>query len=132
MHIWCKYSSIPHIWKLVIEMGWALWANIFLLYCTSFFYGLNFSPNCQIHIRNYLMLYLYINKYVAEKSHLYKFFSTLNCQCSRFSKKNPIIWIFCIYGWLAVPISPDKWSSTVILSQPLYTNRHEVSKEITA
>jgi hypothetical protein len=31
-----------------------------------------------------------------------------------FSKKNPIIRIFCISGWLAVPIIPDKWSCTVI------------------
>jgi hypothetical protein len=28
-------------------------------------------------------------------------------------KENPIIWIFCIPGWLAVAINPDKWSSTV-------------------
>jgi hypothetical protein len=36
-----------------------------------------------------------------------------NCQCSLLSKKNPIIRIFCISGLLAVPINPDKWSSTV-------------------
>ena len=30
-----------------------------------------------------------------------------------FSKKNPIFRIFCISGWLVVPIIPDKWSSTV-------------------
>jgi len=30
------------------------------------FYGLNFSPICQIHIKNYvLMFYLYVNKYVT-------------------------------------------------------------------
>jgi hypothetical protein len=39
---------------------------------------------------------------------------TSNCQGSLFSKKNPIIRIFCISGWLAVPINPDKWSSTVL------------------
>jgi len=34
--------------------------------CTKSFYGLNFSSNCQIHIRNYvLMFYLDINKYTA-------------------------------------------------------------------
>jgi hypothetical protein len=38
---------------------------------------------------------------------------TSNCQCSLFSKKNPIIRIFCISGWLGVPINPDKRSSTV-------------------
>jgi len=38
---------------------------------------------------------------------------TSNCQCSQFSKKHPIIRIFCIPGWLTVPINPDKWSSSV-------------------
>ena len=37
-----------------------------------------------------------------------------NCQCSLLSKKNPIIRIFCMSGWLAVPINQDKWSSTVV------------------
>ena len=36
-----------------------------------------------------------------------------NCQFSLFSKINPIIRIFCISGWVAVPINPDKWSSAV-------------------
>ena len=39
---------------------------------------------------------------------------TLNCLCSPLPKENPIIPIFCISGWLAVPINPDKWSPTVI------------------
>ena len=33
---------------------------------------------------------------------------TANCQCNLFSKKNPIIRIFCKSGRLAVPINPDK------------------------
>ena len=41
-------------------------------------------------------------------------FSIAYCQCSLFSKKNPIIRILCISGWLAVPINPDKCSSTVL------------------
>ena len=36
-----------------------------------------------------------------------------NYQFSLFSEKNPVIRILCIFGWLAVPISTDKWSSTV-------------------
>jgi hypothetical protein len=36
-----------------------------------------------------------------------------NCQCNLFSNKIKIIWIFCISGWLAIPINPDKWSSTL-------------------
>ena len=40
---------------------------------------------------------------------------TSNCKSSLFSKKNPIIRIFCISGWLAVPINPDKWSSTAVV-----------------
>jgi len=40
---------------------------------------------------------------------------TSNCQCSLFSKQNPIIRIFYISGWLAVPIKPDKWSSAYLI-----------------
>jgi hypothetical protein len=36
-----------------------------------------------------------------------------NCQFSLFSKKNPIIRIFCVSEWLVVTNNPDKWSSTV-------------------
>jgi len=43
---------------------------------------------------------------------------TSNCQCSLFSKKNPIIRIFCISEWLATTINPDKWSSTVMYCYP--------------
>ena len=34
--------------------------------------------------------------------------------CSLFSKKYPVIQIFCISGWLAVPINPDKRNSTIL------------------
>jgi hypothetical protein len=37
---------------------------------------------------------------------------TSNCQCSLLSKNNPIIRIFYISRWLAVPINPNKWGST--------------------
>ena len=39
---------------------------------------------------------------------------TANCQFNLFSKKHPIIRIFCISEWLAVPINPVKWSSAVL------------------
>jgi len=38
-----------------------------------------------------------------------------NYQFSTFSKDIPIIRIFCICGYLAVPINPDRWSSTVLI-----------------
>jgi len=38
----------------------------------------------------------------------------LNYQCSLFSKKNTIIRIICICGWLDVQINPDTLSSTVL------------------
>ena len=85
------------------------------LKCSTSFYGLNFSPICQIHIRNFvLMFYLYVNKCWL-KTAFCRIFSPphSNRQCSLFSKKNPIIRIFYISGRLAVPINPDKWSSTV-------------------
>jgi hypothetical protein len=28
--------------------------------------------------------------------------------------KNPIIRIFCVFGWLGVQINPDKWSFTAV------------------
>jgi len=34
-------------------------------------------------------------------------------QLSLFSKNNSIIRIFCISGWLAVPINTDEWTSAV-------------------
>jgi hypothetical protein len=47
---------------------------------------------------------------------------TSDCQCSLFSKKNPIIRIFCISGRLAVPINPDMWSSIVLTICPGHFN----------
>jgi hypothetical protein len=44
-----------------------------------------------------------------------------DCHCSRFSKKNSIIRIFCISGWLAIPNSADNWSSAVY---PYETERY--------
>jgi len=38
---------------------------------------------------------------------------TSNRQCILFSKKNPIIRVFCLSGWLVVPINQDKCSYTV-------------------
>ena len=37
---------------------------------------------------------------------------TSNSLRSLFSKKNSIIRIFCISGWIAFPINPDKWRYT--------------------
>ena len=88
---------------------------VLLLYL---FCGLNFFPNCPVRARNcVLMFYLYVNKYVAQNSRLFKFFSTSICQRSQYSTKNPIIWIFRISSSLAVPINPDKWRSNVCLNQ---------------
>ena len=44
---------------------------------------------------------------------------TSNRLCSLFSKKNPTVRIFCISGLLAVPVNPDKWSSTVYIIHSL-------------
>ena len=54
---------------------------------------------------------------------------TSNRKCIIFSKKNPIIRIFCISGWLAVPINPDKWSSTVLRqkSGPIPLRRSQIT-----
>jgi len=38
---------------------------------------------------------------------------TSYCQFSLFSKKYPVVGIFCISGRLVVPVNPDKWSSAI-------------------
>jgi hypothetical protein len=42
------------------------------------------------------------------------------CHCSLFSKKNPVIRIFRTFGYLAVPINLDNWSSNIC--KKLYRN----------
>jgi len=37
-----------------------------------------------------------------------------HCQCTIFSKKNLVIRIFCLSGWLVVPIHPDNRNSPVL------------------
>jgi hypothetical protein len=44
----------------------------------------------------------------------YNYSRTSNCQCSLFSERFSIIRIFCISGWFAIKINPDKCSSTVL------------------
>jgi len=42
------------------------------------------------------------------KTAVCRLFCTSYCQCYLFWKKNPIIWILCLFGCLAVPNNPDK------------------------
>ena len=63
---------------------------------------------------------------------------TANCQCSLLWKKNPIIRIFCISGWLTVPINPDMWGSTAtetgencIMRRFMICTPHQVSLQWT-
>ena len=53
------------------------------------------------------------NPVYIQKQPFVGIFSASNCQCSLFSKENPIIRIFYASGWLAVPINPDKWNYSV-------------------
>ena len=121
-----KYSGTPLIRTLVIRIAnyperlgpsdeHFLTVTVFAYFC-----GLNDSPNCQIHIPNYVLMlylyviYIYIYIYICSlKQPFVEYFSTSNCQRSLFSKKNQIIRIFCISGWLAVPINAKKGSSGV-------------------
>jgi len=60
------YSRTPLIRTLITRIGLAVQVNIFLLYLYCIFYGLKFTRNCPIHMRNYVLIfYLYLNKYVA-------------------------------------------------------------------
>jgi len=48
---------------------------------------------------------------------------TSNWQCNPFSKKHPIVRIFCLSGWLTVPLNPDNWSCySMFCSQRINTN----------
>jgi len=49
------------------------------------------------------------------KTNFVENFSISNSQCSIFSKKNAIIWTFCISECLTVPFTPDNLSSTVLI-----------------
>jgi hypothetical protein len=60
------YSITPLIRTLVIRIGLAIRIGTYVPELHYIFYALNFSPICQMHIRNYvLMFYLYVNKYVT-------------------------------------------------------------------
>jgi len=47
------------------------------------------------------------------------------------TKKNPIIRIFHLSGWLAVPINPDKWSYTVFVN-PNTASKNNYQSEMSA
>jgi len=71
------------------------------------------------------MFYLYINKYIALKT-VCRFFSLQTANVAYF-KKNSIIRIFCISGWLRVPVNPVKWGSTVYTIQSLLLTPYMIS-----
>ena len=48
------------------------------------------------------------------KTDIFRNFSSSDCQCGLFSKKNPVLWIFCISRCLVVPSNLDKWNYTVM------------------
>jgi hypothetical protein len=67
-----NYSRTPLIWTLVIRIAnypdrlGPSGKHCLTVIVVHLVYILNFCPICQIHIRNYvLILYLYVNKYVA-------------------------------------------------------------------
>ena len=64
--------------------------------------GLTFTQNV---VRGFLLAPLQVHTVNSNSR-------TSTCQCSIFSKKNPIIRIFCISGWLVL-INPDKRLYTV-------------------
>ena len=105
----------------IMRIGLAFPVNIVWLQLYCIFLWLKIPlQNFQVDIRNYiLMVYSYVNKYISYNSRLQNFFSTSNCQCRLFWKKNPIIRIFCISGRLVVPIITDNWSSGVFLFSPI-------------
>jgi hypothetical protein len=68
------------------------------------------------HTYNKLCLnVLFVRKWICSLLQLFvEIFPSSSCQCRLLSKKTPIIRIFCISGWHAVPVNPNKWSSTVL------------------
>jgi hypothetical protein len=93
-----KYSRTALFRKLVTRI--AIYppsgANFLIVTVLHISYGLHPPPPCQIHIKNYVLIfYLYVNKYVALNGFVENFPNS-NYQYSLFSKKNPIFPIYCI------------------------------------
>ena len=112
-----KCNRTPLIRTLVIRIGLALRANLSRILkkrtCLEI-------TCCRIKYSTVLwLLELQIRRGRKIQTQVHTVNSnsrTSNYQYSLFSKKkkNLLIWIFCICGWFAVPINPDKWSSTVL------------------
>ena len=96
------YRKTPFIRTMVIWIGLALWVN-----CLEI---------AGYRVRYSTLLRLLESGVVKDAVHTVNSNSrTSNCHCSLFSKKNPIIQILCISGWLAVPVNLDKCSSTELI-----------------
>ena len=113
------YSRTPLIWKLVIRISnypdrIGPSSKHFLTVIVYLLLLRNFPPFVK-YVKKLYINVLFVCKPIRSLKHSFAdfFFSTSYCQCRPFSKKNPIIRIFCLSGWLAVPINPNKWSSTV-------------------
>ena len=110
----CKYSRTPFIRTVVIRIvnypdqlgpsSKSVENSTKLIRVDVTGYWIKYSTELQIRRGRKVWTHVHT---VNSKSR------TSNCQCSLFSKRNPIMLIFCIFGWLPVPINPDKLSSAV-------------------
>ena len=105
-----EYNGAPRIQTLVIRIGLVLRVNLSRILQNELVWNYRFSDQ----VRYSVMAYRTSNQAWSKGLNAGTYSRTSKCQCSLFPKKTAIIQIFCISGWLAVPINPDKWSSTVL------------------
>ena len=121
MSIW-KYSRTPFIRKLIIRIAdypdrlgpsGKFDENSTKITCLEFTgYRIKYSTMLrliEVQTRRVRKVYTQVHNININ-------IPTSNCQCTIISKKIPITRIFCLTECFAVPINPDKWSSTVISS----------------
>ena len=94
----------------IIRIGLVLRVNLSRILQNELVWNYRFSDQ----VRYSVMAYRTSNQAWSKGLNAGTYSRTSKCQCSLFPKKTAIIQIFCISGWLAVPINPDKWSSTVL------------------
>ena len=111
-----QLSGLPFI-----QIGLALRGNLLRIIKTNFPWNTGYRIMYST-VLWLLELQIRCGRKVQTQVHTVKSNSrTSNCQFSLYSKKNPIIQMLCISGWLAIQINLDKWSSTVFLNTCLLT-----------
>jgi hypothetical protein len=114
LHVF-MYSRNPRIWTLVIQIGLALRVNLSRILQNELALKVPVIRSSTVHCYGFENFKSGLQGLDTGTVHTVNRKSwNSNCHCSLFSKTNPIIQIFCVSGWLAIPVNPDMWSTTVL------------------